>query len=322
MGIVAINELAADRSAAFSISGGRTHSVTLDVETDDQTMAPAAIIMELGLYPSMPYRFPLTTASTFQDLGSFLQSVKVDTVESGFEHRVTLEFSPYDASIDGAAQGPQVDNWIMAPFLAPPTVRWSSASEDFYVTHDRDGKPILNKAGDPFEPAIQIPISTPVANITRVLKSFDPGWISYFKDSVNDAEWLGQTAESVLCQEITADKFYDADWGHLWTVNYQFAFRPSVVSDDGLDTLIQPGWAVQVLNAGLRQRKLVDAEHLVYAKRQIKIEGAPVNSPEKLDAEGAYDPNGEPIFLTFNVRRKVDFSLLNLPLDLFSASTP
>jgi hypothetical protein len=322
MGISSVNEFAGDRSCNFSIQGGRTRTISLDVTTDTQVLDPGDVLMELGFYYGMPYRFPLTTAAVSQDLGCFLQGANVDTEESGYEHRVTLQFGPYDASIEGGATGPLVNQWIVSPFDAPPTIRWSSASEDFSCTHDRDGKPILNKAGDPFDPPIQIPISTPVANVTRVLKAFDPAFITYFKDAVNDAEWLGWAAESVLCQEITADKYHDADWGWLWTVNYQFAFRPSVLSDDGLGTVIQPGWAVRVLNAGLRQRKLVDAEHLIYEKRQIIIDGTPVGSPEQLDEDGEYAPNADPIFLTFNVRRTASFDLLGLPDDLFSASTP
>jgi len=320
MGIIGINELAADRSANWSVSGGRNYTVTLDVTTDDQTIGPQAVLLWLELSPGTHYRFPLTTSASEQDLGAFLQSVKVDTIESGFEHRVTLEFGPYNSQIDGSATGPLVSQWILSPFEAPPTVRWSSSSEDFACTHDRDGKPILNKAGDPFDPPIQIPISTPIANVTRVLKAFDPAFITVFKDSVNETEWLGWAPESVLCQEITADKYYDADWGYLWNVSYQFSFRPSAVDMTSHGIVIDPGWAVQVLNAGLRQKKLKDAEHMIYEKRQIMIDGSPISSPENLDENGKY-PADEPVYLSFSVRRTAEFALLGLPFDLFSAST-
>jgi hypothetical protein len=320
MGIVSISELSADREAAWSIRGGRTYTVDLDVTTDDDAIGPRAVILgvcsTLSLYPASPYRFPLTTTATETDPASFLQSARCRTNEEGLQHTVTLEFGPFDASIEGAAVGASVNVWVMSPFEQRPAVKWGSRSEDFAVTHDRDGEPILNTVGDPFDPPIQVPVSTPVAVVTRVLKSFDPDWIAVFKDAVNDDTWLGFPAESVLCQDITAEPFYDADWGWLWTVTMEFAFRPSRVDMTAHGIVIDPGWAVQVLNAGLRA-KLPGG-----GVGQVLIDNAPISSPVALKADGTYDSTADPYYLSFNVRRTADFDLLDLPSDLFTVSTP
>lgn len=316
MGILSIKEYAGERGANWSVQSGRTYRITLDVLTDDELIGPRAIQLALGLSPSSTYRFPITTTKTEEDLGSYLQGVEVQTLEGGLQHKVLLSFAPYDFKVDGGADNPQAASWIMAPFAAPPTLRWGSSSEDFAVTHDRDGVAILNTVGDPFDPPIQLPVSIPVLTVSRVLKSFDPTWITYFKDSVNGAEWLGWPLESVLCQEITADRFYDADWGWLWRQETQFAFRPSLVVEGATETTVDPGWAVQILNAGMRA-KLPGGE-----VGAVRIDGQPISKPVPLSADGRYLPAEDPHYLSFNVRRTADFSLLDLPDDLFTASTP
>src|SRR5690349_13198985 len=109
MGIVSIQELTADRDTVYSIKDGRTYEVTLDITTDDQAYGHKAIILDVGLSPGIPYRFPLTTTATETDFASFLQSIKLSTIEEGLQHRMTLSFAPYDATIDGPATGPLVD---------------------------------------------------------------------------------------------------------------------------------------------------------------------------------------------------------------------
>jgi len=317
MSIISIAETKTGREASWSVSGGRTYGVELYVQTDDVDTGPRAVILALGLTPASTYRFPLTRPATETDLGAFLQSASVgDVDEDGLGYKVKLAYGPFDAATEGGASGAQVNNWIMAPFNAPPTLRWSSEDEEIAITHDRDGKPILNKAGDPFDPPLSVPFSTPIATVTRVEKSFDSAWITYFKNSVNASTWLGWPTESVQVKDITADRVYDPDWGWLWTVTYTFAFRPSIIADDLDETVIQAGWSVQVLNAGLRE--LVSG-----SKRPIIFDGAPTSSPVPLKLDGSKAaPDDDPVFLTFPVLRKTDFSLLNMPANLFSASTP
>jgi len=306
-----------------SVSGGRTYGIELLAEVDDLITGPIAIRNQLaawGYAPGANYRWPLAGTIAEQDFGSFLQQIDIEpSSEDGLQYRVTLGFSPIDPSREGAdSSNPTVtNNWIMSPFSATPTLHWTSEDVEFAITHDRDAKPVVNKAGDPFDPPLITTLTIPVAVVTRIEKSFNPAYITLFKSRVNSAVWQGWTAESVLIKDITGERTHDPDHGTLWRTSYSFAFNPSTIaSTPGGDKMVYPGWSTRVLNAGLRQ--LVGG-----ILEPILAGGAPASTPVPLDNDGkALEPDGEPVYLTFNTRLKADFDGLNLPSDLFSASTP
>lgn len=323
MAIVNIEAVPAAVKHSASVSGGRNYSVELLAEVDSLVTGPIAIRNQLaawGFTAGSTYRWPLTGTIAEQDLGSFLQQIEVEpSTDDGLQYRVTLGYSPIDPTKDGVdpSDPTSVNNWIVSPWSATPTLTWTSEDSEFAVTHDRDGEPILNKAGDPFDPPLTVPITTPIAVVSRIEKSFNDDWVNLYKNRVNHAAWLGWSAESVLIKDITGERTLDPDWGVLWRVTYTFAFRPSVVvSTSGGDVVVYPGWAEQVLNSGLRE--LVSGE-----LKPINLDGAPVSTPVPLKDDGTRaGPDDDPIFLTFNTRLKADFGGLNLPSDLFSASTP
>lgn len=307
-----------------TVEGGRTYSIELLAEVDSLATGPITIrdrLALLGYAPGSTYRWPLAGSVAEQDLGSFLRGIEVEpSAEDGLQYRVTLNYGPNDPAQDGVDSGSNSNsNWIQVPWYAPPTLQWSAEEIEIALTHDRTGQPILNKAGDPFDPPLTISETVPVATVTRIEKSFDPAWITYFKGAINDAQWYDWDAGSVLCQTISADRTHDADWGALWRVSYSFAFRPPIELPPEApweDAKLRAGWAVQVLNAGLRQKVGND-------RKPILDDGAPVSSPVPLDDDGKpLKPDDEPKYLIFDVLPEADFSLFNFPADLFSASTP
>lgn len=319
MGVVWFCETKSGRSAVWDTSASaRRYSVELVAEVDSVNVGPMAVIKALGLAPYASYRFPLFSEATETDAGAFIQSVSVgDLDEAGLTYLVKLEYGPYPANQDGMDVD-ETGRWVAQSWNAIPSLNWTSEDVEFAVTHDRDAKPILNKAGDPFDPPLTIPVTVPVAVVSRVEKSFNPDWILLYKNRVNHAPWLGWSSESVLIRDITGERTRDPDWGVLWNVTYTFAFKPSVtvMTGDG-EKVVQPGWAERVLNAGLRQKVSGKLEAILSAN------GAPVSSPVPLDADGkALGASDDPVYLTFNTRLKADFGDLNMPSDLFSASTP
>lgn len=294
---------------------GREYTVELIAEVSSLSTGPKAIrdwLAAQGFTAGSYYRYPLGSPTEI-DYASYLQRVSIaHSSAGGLQYRVTLEYRPVDIAGDGPAQGGGVTNWIMAPTLAPPTLRWASEDVEFACTHDRAGEPILNAAGDPFDPPITIFLPTPIANVARTEAAFKPIWITTYKGTVNHAAWMGFPAESVLCKDITADRVHDPDHGYLWTVNYTFAFRPSVLGSDD-ETVIIAGWDTQVLNAGKREK-------VSGVREVIIINGAPVSDPVPLQLDGTYDPDGDPKYLRFAVYPKKDFSYFNFPPNLFDSA--
>lgn len=324
MAIINLEAVKGAVSHSATVNGGRTYAVQLLAEVDDLVTGPIAIrnqLAALGYFPGSTYRWPLAGPIAEQDLGSFLRGLEVEpSAEDGLQYRVTLNYGPNDPAQEGVDAGQQQNNnWIQFPWAAPPTLQWGAEEVEVALTHDRSGEPILNKAGDPFDPPLTISETVSVATVTRIEKSFDPQWITYFRGAINDDAWLGWERGSVLCQTISADRTHDADWGALWRVSYSFAFRPPIEFPPERpweDAKLRAGWAVQVLNAGLRQKV---GDEL----KPILSDGAPVSAPVPLDDDGkVLDPEGEPGYLVFDVLPEADFNLFNFPSDLFSASTP
>jgi len=303
------------KSGSWSLDRGFNLTASVRVEADSADVGPEAILRSLGLNVGATYRYPLTGTPTETNAFLFLQSVNLDSVSpDGKWHEVSVTFGPSDPSKDD--RGPVGEDGVRDPFAAPPRLRWATEFEDYAPTLDKAGTPILNKAGDPFSTPIVIPYPTSVAIVSRVEREYDDAWLTNFKGRVNDAEWMGWPAGSVLCRDITGDREWNDDvQGYTWPTEYQFAFRPPIVVST---KKVYPGWAVQVLNAGLREK-------VSGVKRPITVKGAQVSEPWLLDSSGVAYAEGstaDPVYLTFDLYPEADFSLLDLPADLFTVGTP
>lgn len=312
---IIVTEQKGNRSGGWSLQGGRTYSITCRVETDNPLIGPRAAMRSVGVDAGAFYRFPLSGTALEWDYAAFLNSIDArEIADDGMSWDVTLAYaqiSPKDQA-GGDGEGANAGAFILSPFAVKPSVQWGSETEEIARTHDRAGQPILNTAGDPFDPPLSAPVSNPVATIVRNLRSYDGAWVGSYKDHVNQSVWMGYPAGTVLCKDITGESVYDTDWGWYWRVTYQFAFRPIWVEGG---KIILPGWATQVLNAGMRQLKSGEV-------KQILVEGAPTSTPIPLKENGeAATPTDDPHYLTFDVYPEADFDDLDLPPDLFSRSS-
>jgi hypothetical protein len=305
------------KTGSWNSNSGRSFTETVGIDLSDDTVGPKAIITASGFHVGDTYRYPLTTTATETDTHLFIQSLSVSNYSNdGCSCEMAVEFSPIDPSKDD--RGPiDPSTGIRNPFNAPAKVRWGSEDEEFAVTHDKNAVPILNKAGDPFDPPLTIPIPTAVITASLNQHYFDQTWITTYKGRVNNATWLGWPTGCVLCKDIRSDCDWNIDVnGWVWSVEYDFAIRsPIVVSS----TNIYPGFAALVMNAGLRQKTAAGN------RSPIIVQGAPVSTPWPLDSSGvmyAENSTTAPIYLPFDIYPQADFSVLGMPSDLFSRGTP
>jgi hypothetical protein len=327
MAIAYVRPRKSSRSHYADLSG-RYYTVEAVAVVDDIATGPKAIrdyLATQGYTAGAAYKWPLDSP-TETDLASYLQRVDVDTeTEDGLQYRVRLSYGPRNVRDDGPAQGDGLVNWVMAPWETPPELAWTSEEEEVHLGFDRDGNPLLNTAGDPFDPTIPTRISTPILKVTRTQRPpFLPAWITTYKNVVNDAEWQGFPAESVLCRDITADRIWDADHGKLWRTTYTFAFRPSVLASDGTTVLI-PGWASRTQNTGRREIVYQMVEGLPISTGKLRKitdeDGQPVADPVPLAEDGTPLAAGDDvIYKLFNMYPKVDFGYFNFPADMLDGS--
>lgn len=310
MPIVSIADVSS--KAGWTPDGGRTYTAELEVLTDAPEIGGKAVVDALNLFATMTYRWPFVGTATESDERCALTSVDAEpTTGDRKQWRVTLQFQP--RSWEGDQKGPVDEDGNRDPFQARPTLRTRSEVEEIAALKDRDGVPILNTAGDPFDPPLPRNRRTIVFEITRLERYFDPDLIDQYEDAVNATEWLGRPAESFKVLSITGDcNWVDDVGGYAWTVVYTIGYRKPVETSAGPVS----GWADLVLNAGLRQK-------VAGARKQITVDNAPVASPVPLKADGtAAAPADDPVYLTFKLCQTADFDELDLPADLLSIGTP
>jgi hypothetical protein len=308
MGILTVDETKLSGRLNWSVDGGRNYTLQVRIVTDDVTIGPRAAALACNMDVGSPYRFPLTDP-TEVDYGSTLTGVSVEKeADDGKSYIISMEFTqrkPTDQ--DGA----QADNtFTVNPVLAPPAVRWGSERMEIACIYDRTGKPIVNAGvGDPFDPPLTRPYTVPIVNVTRTLTTFDPNWVFDYQDHINEFDWLGFPAGTVLCKELAGNRVFHSDYGWLWEQVVAFAFKPIRTADDG--TIIENGWAEVILNTGLREK--VDGKI-----RKVIVDNSPVNSPVPLTSKGKYDPDDEQGYVVFDIYPTADFAAFDLPEDLFT----
>lgn len=331
---IIVEEIKGSRKAGWTPQGGRSYSLAVQVLTDDWAIGPRAALRSVGIDAGAHYAHPIGAPNEW-DYGAFLNGIEAtEDGDTGKKWIVNLTYGTINwQELQGGKDGDSAATFTSNPFSAPPTVRWSSESEEVAVTLDKYGTPILNAAGDPFSPPLTKVKSTPICTITRLLPSFDPAWLTQYKDHVNSDVWMDFPAGVVLCKDMTADRTYINDYGYAWEQTITLAFRQIVTASAPnpdapwkTDTdVIEAGWATQVLNSGLRQRVPDPVNTGKYLIKPVMADGAPVGDEVVLKPDGTYDPNADPNYLVFDLYEEVDFSGFDLPTDLFSktaASSP
>jgi hypothetical protein len=141
------------------------------------------------------------------------------------------------------------------------------------VEVDLNGDPIVNTAGDPFDPPVTEPKPIPTLTIQVNLASgdFSESWMEQFFNAVNADTYRGKPAGTVLVQDINFTQ-------EIWT------------NDDGVDITYyavniklaynKDGWQPSILSQGYRKK---DGASLTHIRDK---EGRDISAPVPLDEDG------------------------------------
>jgi hypothetical protein len=284
---IAVTELPG-RSGAASAKGERTYQRTFKVVTDDRKVGAKAVLAAVPVAFRDAYTNGLAAAAPGYetDTGAFCQAKNAQcTSPDGRTWTVTVDYAPFDPNSQ------QDEN----PLDEPPQMDWDAADFEEVVEQDVDGNPVINSAGDPFDPPLTRDNSYPILVITRNEATFSPGLAYSYRNKVNAATFFGSGPRTVRCRPIVGKKQYHAAFGTYYQVTYRFEFNP-----DGFDK--------NVLNQGLRRKAGTDRKAITTK------EGQPISSPVPLDADGVpLDPTADPIYLTFKVNEEADFAAFGFP---------
>ena len=195
------------------------------------------------------------------------------------------------------------------PTEMPPEVRWTSEEYEEVLREDVEdqNKKVVTKCGEPLLLTIKRVI--PVLTIKRTETApFDPTKIVNYTNTVNSGAFWGAAAESALMAGIEANyKLVDTvNNGKKWfvdvTYTIKFRFEPNNSKP----------WKARILHAGTKYFPKAGAE----AQKWMDVAGN--TGTINLDANGLkLADNAAPVYLDFNVYRKVSWASLHInPNDL------
>ncbi|MBS0207503.1 MAG: hypothetical protein JSS27_00980 [Planctomycetes bacterium] len=160
------------------------------------------------------------------------------------------------------------------------------------------GKPILNTAGQPYDPTLTRVFTFPVVSASFAVQNWSAvNSILSYQDALNSGSFFGYGAGYVKLDDVSWQQVRE-DIGGVYTIYYTLVLKFVV-------NTIQ-SWQPQVLNAGFFEKKSGNL-------RQILINGQPPAQPWPLDNSGLMlpvDGSGTVIFKRYDIQPMMDFSAL------------
>ena len=170
----------------------------------------------------------------------------------------------------------------------------SSELEDVASAVDLAGNWNVNTVGDFYEDPIVLKYGILNMNYSRREYSCPLNKIPPFFQTVNDSDWYGFPAGTVLCADISYNAT-ETTTETTYDVEYKLQYRRN-------------GWNVKKANSGFY------FVYNGYKTRALNEDGSPTEEPVLLAANGTkLQPGAPPIFQSFIVHPTSNFYALNLP---------
>jgi len=280
MTVTLLGEDTAGRQAKNS-QGIRTYTRVFKLETSSRSEGPYAVGSASGL--------PLIGSVHNEDSSAYCIDLTPTNNNPWKGWIVTAEYS----SAREMAEQPQND---------PIQITWSTEQYQIVAAKDRNGKPILNSAGDYFsDPPPMRDVSRRIVTIEKNMTSV-PSWILDTQDAVNSSSFtidgvtIGAGKAKVQRVSIGPKEFRNG----------------TVYRKVGIEIHLQKnGWDLEILDCGFRKR---NASHKL-EKILSAGDGTDVTTPVPLNGSGAVLNNPTPdttVFGSYNVYPLFNFSLLPL----------
>lgn len=198
--------------------------------------------------------------------------------------------------------GPQPEN----PLDMPPKISWDTIVCVEPIDQDIDGNPIINSAGEPFDPPITDEIHDRVVRIERNEASWSSTKQEEYQNTVNEHTFMSAQPHEAWMMTLRADKIYSGDYVY-YTVYYEIVFRTKTTENAF-------PWRRRVLDQGFRVRTGVDDQGKPKYENILDDNGDKITEPISLDGAGAKLADGvDPYWHNFQTKRIVSWSPLNLP---------
>lgn len=195
------------------------------------------------------------------------------------------------------------------PLLQPPRFTWTTEKFQVVARKDRNGKGIVNSAGDPFDPPAMKDLNRRIVVMRRNVASV-PSWLLDYEDAVNsDAFTIDGFAVGV--EKAKCDKVNIGESRTRGGIEFR-----EIVLEIHLSRI---GWNLELLDEGFNYLNNDDPRKklpiLDKDEDGNEIEGQKVTAPVLLDGNGGILANPSvdtAVFKEFEVSRLLPFSALPL----------
>ncbi len=279
MAVTDVNEIWDGRSGADDGST-RTRERIWRIITDDPFDDAPIVEAAVGVVAGDPHP---------NDFGAKARSINARQGESRLVWLVTVSYSSAKDLQPNPLNDPAEISWDGEPFQRP-------------LIKDKDGKAVLNSAGDPFDPPIMRDDNRPVASVTKNVGSV-PTWVLNYRDVVNSDQFtldgLTIAAGKAKIKWISVSPRQERNGVSFRTLAFQIHLN-------------KDGWAFEVLDRGFRELDPNDATKRIQIRDDEK---RLVTEPVLLDGSGARlaDPDeNNAVFRDFDGYEELPFSVLPL----------
>lgn len=307
MSVLSVEQLWEDRDGSDGIERKRNYrqawEVITDDPADDATVAGGPEAAALGL--------PRNADPHPGDEDAVVVSIDAtNTSETPLRWLVVIQYStelPRDLGRESQTIDPATGD-STATATAPGAggspagqrdgnpVNWSAVYKVSHeqttepLTHDKNGDPIVNSAGDPFHPPLEIERSYAVVTVTKNYSSVKFDWLETYVDTVNLDVWNGRPARTCRMIALEYESVTENNVS-FWRATFRIKIKPGSWAVRDNDT--GQGWDVRVLDQGFRTRTATDpGPPPVYRYTNITDPktGEKPEKPVLLDGDGHLHP--------------------------------
>lgn len=306
MAITAFNWYPLATPTSFSDDGSaRTVERSAQIITDDPSDGELLIASD--------GRVPRYGEALEEEPALTVRNRRLERQSDSFLHwRLTVEYS--DAAKDSEEDRQKEAKALEPnPLLREAIIEWEGVPREVAIWRDRLGTPIVNSAGDAFDPPITVVVYDTVAVVTKNVASV-PVWLLDYQGAVNDNtfEVDGVTAEVGSCLmgpiRISGKQTENGFTFRTLQMPLHFRSRRDLVTGE---TEAPEAWKLEILDQGLRYKSGTNRKNIM----DDSTPPQPVTTPVPLDGNGGKiaNPSASNLsYLTFDIHKRRNFSLLPL----------
>lgn len=255
--------------------------------TDSPTRPTLAdVCADIGLLPGSPFAGDINAIARHANL-------------KGTSEKTRPPFLAYLLTVEWATDAPLPNSLSSDPTERRTIWGGRGSVQQRHVIKDKNGKLIVNTAGQPPDGGVQVDVRLGVVTANRNVTAvgYNPDDVLAMNGQINSETFLGGDPGTVVCEVETSEKYEGAY--HYYEESYTFTYD-------------KEGHQPNLASAGFYQRASVGSDNLV----RIQQGGEDVLEPEPLDADGVLVPIADRpdscAFVDVELLDETDFNSLGL----------